>query len=92
MDIINDIATVVGLVRDVVLLLLLTVALIALLAVFGKTMELLKTIKQTVDTIQDTVSTISEKVIEPAASTRRTGRFFGFLLGMRDSKRRKSDD
>ena len=96
MEIIDDIATVVGLVRDVVLLALLTVALIALLVVFSKIRDLLNTVKETAESVQDAVNTVSEKVVEPAASNagamRGIGGFFGFILGLRGRKRRKKND
>ncbi len=92
---IDNIATVVGLARDVVLFLLLTVALIALLVIFNKIRELLNTVKDTAESIQEAVNTVSEKVVEPAASNagamRGLGGFFGFILGLRGSKRRDSE-
>ncbi len=94
MEIVEDIATVVGLVRDVVLLALLTVALIALIVVFSKIRDLLNTVKETAKSVQDAVNTVSEKVVEPAASNagamRGIGGFLGFILGLRGRKRRKS--
>ena len=96
MDIVNDIATIVGLVRDVVLLALLTIALIALLVVFGTVKKLLDTIQDTAESVQDTVNTISEKVVEPAASNagamRGLGGFIGFILGLRGRKQRKTNE
>ena len=96
MEIVKDIATVVGLVRDVVLLTLLLVALIALLVIFTKIRELLNTVKDTAESVQDAVNTISEKVVEPATSNAGTmrglGGFFGFILGLRGRKRRKTND
>ena len=76
------------------LLALLTVALIALLVVFSKIRDLLNTVKETAESVQDAVNTVSEKVVEPAASNagamRSIGGFFGFILGLRGRKRRKS--
>ncbi len=96
MDIVNDIATIVGLVRDVVLLALLTIALIALLVVFTTVKQLLDTIKDTAESVQDTVNTISEKVVEPATSNAGTmrglGGFIGFILGLGGRKQRKTNN
>ena len=93
METISDIAAIVGLVRDVVLLVLLTVALVALIIVFSKVRQLLITIKSTAETVQETVTMVSEKVAEPAASNmgtaRRIGGIAGFALGI--FKRRKKD-
>ena len=100
MNIVTDIATIVGLVRDVVLLSLLTIALIALLVIFTKIRQLLNTVqetantvKETAESVQETVNTVSEKVVEPASSNagamRRLGGFFGLILGM--VRRRKQE-
>lgn len=93
----------VGLVRDIVFLLLLTVALIVLLVLLAKIRQLLNTVqetantvKETVDSVQDTVNTVSEKVVEPTTSNagamRRIGGFFGFLLGMVRRRKRRNKD
>ena len=87
MNIVSDIAIVVGLVRDVVFLLLLFVALIALLVIFNKMRGLVNKLNETAETVQEAVQTVSEKVVEPAASNagamRGIGGLFGFLMGMR---------
>ena len=94
METVNDIATVVGLIRDVVLLLLLTVALIALLIIFGTIKRLLDSAKSTAETVNETVNTISEKVVEPMASNsnamRGVGGLLGIIMGMRNKKKRKN--
>ena len=96
METISDIAAIVGLVRDVVLLVLLTVALIALIVVFSKARQILITIKSTVDTLQETVTMVSEKVVEPAASNmgtaRRLGGVAGFALGMFRKRKKDKED
>ena len=90
---IEQIAIVVGLVRDILLLVLLAVALIALVVVFSKISQLLNTVKDTAESVQEAVNTISEKVVEPTASNagvmRGIGGFFGFILGM--GRRRKQE-
>ena len=95
MDIVKDIAIIVGLARDVVLLVLLLVLLVAALAVAAKLREILNNVRETSDTVRETVNTVSEKVVEPAASNagamRGLGGFLGLLLGMR-RKKRGSDD
>ncbi len=94
METVNDIATVVGLIRDVVLLLLLTVALIALLVIFGAVKRLLDSAKATAESVHDTVNTISEKVVDPVASNanamRGVGGILGIIMGMRGGKRGKN--
>ena len=96
METVSDIAAIVGLVRDVVLLVLLTVALVALIIVFSKARQILITLKSTVDTLQETVTMVSEKVVEPAASNmgtaRRLGGVAGFALGMFRKRKKDKDD
>ena len=96
MGTIADIATIVGLVRDVVLLIILTVALIALVMVFGKVRQLLSSAQATADVVRETVEKISERVVEPATSNvgaaRRIGGIAGFLLGLMRRKRRDNSD
>lgn len=101
MNVVTDIAIIVGLIRDVLLLSLLTIALIALLIIFSKIRQLLNTVqetantvKETADSVQETVNAVSEKVVEPASSNagamRKLGGFFGFILGM--VRRRKREE
>ena len=96
METVSDIAAIVGLVRDVVLLVLLTVALVALIIVFSKARQILIMIKSTVDTLQETVTMVSEKVVEPAASNmgtaRRLGGVAGFALSMFRNRKKDKDD
>ena len=96
METVTDIAAIVGLVRDVVLLVLLTVALVALLIVFGKLRQLLNTVKSTADTVQETVTMVSEKVVEPASSNmgtaKRLGGIAGFALGIFRKRKKDKDD
>ncbi|MCH8310985.1 MAG: hypothetical protein IIB17_10910 [Chloroflexi bacterium] len=55
LDIINNVATIIGLARDVVLMLLLTVALIALIVIARKVIGLLNTVRQTAEKAKDRV-------------------------------------
>ena len=81
MDITNDIATIIGLARDVVLLLLLTVVLIALIVIAKKVIGLLNTAKRTANKAQDMLETLSERVVKPASSNPRAFRAIGSVLG-----------
>ena len=95
MDTIADVATIVGLVRDVVLLILLSVTLITLLLLLRKVRQLLGSAQATVETVHETIVKISERVVEPATSNvgaaRRIGGIAGFLLGLFRRKRRDND-
>jgi hypothetical protein len=92
LDIINDIATIVGLARDVILLLLLTAALIAVLVIAKKVTDLLRTVKQTAEKAQDVLDTVSEKVVTPAASNPGALRALVSLLGFLFGRFRRSKD
>lgn len=94
-DTVSDIATIVGLVTDVVLLILLTAALIALVMVFALIRKLLSTAQATIDTVQEAAQTVSERVINPAAENvstgRRIGSAAGFLMGLFGRRRRRKN-
>ena len=92
MDIINDIATIIGLARDVILLLLLTVALIALLVIAKKVVGLLNAAKEAADKAQDMLETVSDKVVGPASSNPKAMRAIGSMLGFLAGFLRRSRD
>ena len=91
METVENIAVVVGLARDVLLMLVLAAALILVLMV----MALLRSVRDTAKTVQEAVETISEKIIEPAAeeveTSRNVGRIVGFALGIFRKKKKRSD-
>ena len=95
-DTVSDVATVVGLVTDVVLLILLTAALVALAVVFTQVRKLLNTAQVTIDTVQEAAQTISERVINPATENvstgRRLGSAVGFLMGLFRKRNRNNDN
>ena len=95
-DTVSDIATIVGLVTDVVLLILLAFALIALAVVFAMVSKLLSTAQQTLETVQGAAETVSERVINPATenvgTSRRIGSAVGFLIGLLRRRRRSNDN
>jgi hypothetical protein len=92
LDIINDIATIIGLARDVVLFVLLTVALIVLIVIAKKVIGLLNTAKRTAEKAQELMETVSEKVVTPAASNPKAFRAFGSVLGFLMGFLRRSRD
>ena len=93
-DTVTDIATIVGLVTNVVLLVLITVALVALAVVFSQIRKLISTAQSTLETVQDAAETVSERVINPATenvgTSRRIGSAVGFLIGLFRRKRRQN--
>lgn len=95
-DTVSDIATIVGLARDVVLLTLLTVALLALAVIFTQVRRLLKASQETIETVQEAAQKISERVVDPATENvstgRRIGSTVGFLMGLFGNRRRRKDD
>jgi hypothetical protein len=95
LDSVTDVAIVVGLVRDIVLLLLLGVALITFLMVIRKILGLLSAASRTVHKAEEMFEAVSEKVIQPATSNprgmRMAARAVGFLVGMVGGRKRKGD-
>ena len=92
MDIVTDIATIVGLARDVILLLLLAAALIAVIVIARKVIGLIKAVRNTAEKAQEMLETVSEKVVTPAASNPRTFRVLGSVLGFLARRFRRSSD
>lgn len=92
MDTVNDIATIVGLIRDVILLLVLAVALFGVLFVVKKGLGLLNAAKQAVETTRDIMETVSDRVVKPASSNPGAFRLFGSLLGFLAGFFRRSRD
>ena len=94
---VTNVSTIVGLARDVVLLLLLSIVLISFLMVFRKFMSLLSTANRAVQKAEEILETVSEKVIQPAASNPRGVRILASTVGFlarsaRGRKRKKGDD
>ena len=65
MDTVSNIATIVGLVRDILLLLLLAVALVTLLLLAAMIRKLFATVGDTAEAFQEAVKKISENVMNP---------------------------
>ena len=92
MDIVTDIATIVGLARDVILLLLLAAALIAVIVIARKVIGLIKVARNTAEKAQEMLETVSEKVVTPAASNPRAFRVLGSVLSFLARRFRRSSD
>ena len=86
MDTLNDAATIIGMVRDVVLLLLLVVALVAVTIIARKAVSLLNTVKRTANRAEQMIDMLSSRVVQPASSNprvfRAVGRAVGLLTGL----------
>ena len=95
-DTVSDIATIVGLVTNVVFLILLTFALVALALVFSQIRKLLSTAQSTLETVRDAAETVSERVIDPATenvgTSRRIGSAVGFVIGLFRSRRQQKSN
>jgi hypothetical protein len=91
-EFLNDLATILGVVRDVVLLLLLVVALVGVLIIFRKAVSLINTVKRISDQAEQMVDTLSRGVVRPAASNPRLVRAAAgavrFLTGLLTNRRR----
>ena len=92
MDIVTDLATIIGLARDVILLLLLAAALIAVIVIARKVMGLINAVRNTAEKAQEMLETLSEKVVTPAASYPKAFRVLGSVLGFLARRFRRSSD
>ena len=94
---VTDIAEIVALVRDIVLLVLLAMALLLVIVVYWKLSSILDSAKRTVKEAETIVTTLSEKVVGPAGGgsrmARGTGKTLSFLFGLlgRGRRGRKKD-
>ena len=96
MDTVSDVAVIVGLARDVVLLILLLAALLAIIVLLRKVTGLLNSVRRIMSDTQNLVSTLTNGVAKPAATgsgvAYGAGKVGAFLLGFRKRKRRKGED
>ena len=92
MDIVTDLATIIGLARDVILLLLLAAALIAVIVIARKVMGLINAVRTMAEKAQEMLETLSEKVVTPAASNPKAFRVLGSVLGFLARRFRRSSD
>ena len=92
MDIVTDIATIIGLARDGMLLLLLAAALIAVIVIARKVIGLINTVRNTAEKAHKMLETVSEKVVTPAASNPKAFRVLGSVLGFLARRFRRSSD
>ena len=92
MDSLNDAATIIGVIRDVVLLLLLVVAFVAVIIIGRKAVSLLNTVKRAADQAEQMIDMLSRKVVRPASSNpgffRALGRGISLLTGLLTNRRR----
>ncbi len=85
-------ATIIGIVRDGVLLLLLLVAGVGAFIIIRKAVSLLNTVKRTAEQAEQMVDMLSRRVVKPAASNPRLvsvlGRGVRLLTGLLTNRRR----
>lgn len=91
MAIINDIATVIGLIRDILLIILLSVATFVLIAIAKKVIGITNSLRQLIQTIENILKNVSEKIVKPASSNPRVFRMFGRVLGFLGGFLRRSN-
>jgi len=95
LDIVTDVAVIVGLVRDVLLLFLLAAALIMFLILIRKVIGLINAASRMAQKAEEMIDLVSEKVVQPATSNprglRMLGRSIGFVAGMAGGRKRKGD-
>ena len=81
----------IAMIRDIVFLVLLAVALLAVLTLYVKISSILSSAKRTLKAAEEIATTVSESVVGPASSGSRVafsvGKAMAFLFGL--SKRRK---
>ena len=91
----TDTAEIIGIVRDVLLILLLAVALLVVLIVWSKVSSVLDSTKRTIKGVESIVDTVSSKFAGPA--TAGSGVVFGarrvvsFLTGLAKRRRDTTD-
>jgi hypothetical protein len=61
-------ATIIGMIRDIVLLLLLVVLLVAVFLILKKVSAILNSVKRTSEKVQDVVTTVSDRLVGPATA------------------------
>ena len=90
----GDFADIIGIVRDVFLVLIVLVCLFVLVALYRKLSAVLESAKRAVDSVDEVVGTVSEKIVGPAAAGSDVafglGKAMAFFSGLR-SKNSKGD-
>ena len=86
-------AQIIGIIRDVVLIVILLLAMVALLVSFRKISAALNSLGRTVKNVQEVSDALSEKIVGPATAGSgvafRTGKLAAFFLGLTRRSRRK---
>ena len=86
-------AQIVGLIRDIALIVILLVAMVALLVSYRKVSALLDSLGRTVKGVQEVSDALSEKIVGPATAGSgvafRTGKLAAFFFGLTRKLRRK---
>ena len=86
-EIVQAIAVYVGLLRDLLLLIILTVILILVYTIYRKVSQGLNSANRILENTEDIVNTVSENIVRPAASgsgfAYGLGKAIAFLRGMK---------
>ena len=86
-------AQIIGVIRDVVLIVIFLLAMVVLLALFSKVSAVLDSLKRTVKAVQEVSDALSDKIVGPATAgsgiAYRTGKLAAFFFGLSRRSRRK---
>ena len=94
----TDAAEWLAMIRDIVLLLLLSMAIVAVLILYRKVASVVDSAKRTMKSAEEIVSAVSDKVVKPATAgsgvASGAGKVAAFLWGFKGRRRKKggSDD
>lgn len=88
-------ATIIGIIRDIVFLLLLVVLLVAAVFIFQKVSAILNSVKKTSQKIQAMTTTVSEKLVGPAAAGSGVafglGKLLAFVRGSSNKRKERRE-
>ena len=92
----SDFAEVVGVIRDVLIILIFTMVLVVMLAIYRKTSKLLDSARRTMKNVEEMADGIANSIVGPAAAG--SGMAFGagklaaFILGLARKRRKGGKD
>ena len=95
-DVVQEIATYVGLARDIILLLLLFAILLMVLFIYRKISQTISSVNRIIKNTEEIVSTVSDSIARPAAAGSGVafglGKAVAFFRGLRSSRKGGRND